>query len=58
MRRPDGVKLGEHRRLMIDKVTGRVSLARDGLRRLPRLGEKHHAVAWDKLTYEPKLGAL
>jgi hypothetical protein len=57
VRRPDGVKLGEIQRLMIDKVTGRVSYAVMSFGGFFGLGEKHHAVHWDKLTYDPTLGA-
>jgi hypothetical protein len=57
VRRPDGSKLGEIQRLMIDKVTGRVSYAVMIFGGFFTLGGKYHAVSWDKLTYDPKLGA-
>ncbi len=57
VRRPDGTKLGEIQRLMIDKVSGRVAYAVLGFGGFFGLGEKHHAVSWDKLTYDPALGA-
>lgn len=57
VRRPDGVKLGEIQRLMIDKVTGRVSYAVMCFGGFFTLGEKYYAVSWDKLKYDPALGA-
>jgi hypothetical protein len=57
VRRPDGSKLGEIERLMIDKVTGRVTYAVMIFGGFFTLGAKRHAVAWDKLTYDPTLGA-
>ena len=57
VRRPDGTKLGEIERVMIDKVTGRATYAVMIFGGFFTLGAKHHAVAWDKLTYDPKLGA-
>ena len=57
VRRPDGTKLGAIERLMIDKVSGRVVHAVLSFGGFLGLGAKHHAVAWDKLTYDPVLGA-
>ena len=56
VRRPDGTKLGAIERLMIDKVSGRVVHAVLSFGGFLGLGAKHHAVAWDKLTYDPMLG--
>ena len=56
VRRPNGEKLGTIERLMIDKVTGRVAYAVLAFGGFFGLGEKHHAVAWDKLTFDPTLG--
>ena len=57
VRRPDGTKLGTIERLMIDKVSGRVAYAVLAFGGFFSLGEKHHAVTWDKLTYDPMLSA-
>ena len=57
VRRPDGDKLGTIERLMIDKVSGRVAYAVLCFGGFFGLGEKHHAVAWDKLNFDPTLGA-
>ena len=57
VRRPDGRKLGQIERLMIDKVSGRVAYAVLSFGGFLGIGEKHHAVAWDQLSYDPTLGA-
>jgi len=56
VRRPDGTKLGAIARLMIDKVSGRVAYAVLAFGGFLGIGARYHAVSWDQLTYEPKLG--
>jgi hypothetical protein len=53
----DGAKLGEIQRVMIDKVSGKVAYAVLRFGGFFGLGGRHHAVPWDKLKYEPGLGA-
>jgi hypothetical protein len=57
VRRPDGTKLGEIKRLMIDKVSGQVAYAVMRFGGFLGMGGSYHAVPWEKLKFDPTLGA-
>ena len=57
VKRPNGDHLGEIRRLMIEKATGRVSYAVMSFGGFLRLGEAFYPVPWEKLSYNPALDA-
>jgi sporulation protein YlmC with PRC-barrel domain len=52
---PDGNKVGSIKRLMIEKLTGKVSYAVMTFGGFLGLGEKEHTVPWDKLDYDTGL---
>lgn len=57
VKRPNGEHLGEIRRLMIEKTTGKVAYAVMNFGGILSLGEGAYPVPWEKLTYNPKLDA-
>jgi hypothetical protein len=57
VRRPDGHKLGEIKRVMIDKVSGQVHYAVMRFGGLFGIGGYYHAVPWQELKYDAMLGA-
>ena len=57
VRRPDGRRLGDIKRLMIDKVSGQVQYAVMRFGGLFGIGGYYHAVPWAELTFDPTLGA-
>ena len=57
VRRPDGEKIGEIKRVMIDKITGKVAYAVMSFGGFLGIGEKYHPVPWDALKYDTGLGA-
>jgi hypothetical protein len=57
VRRPDGQKIGSVERLMIDKLSGKVAYAVLSFGGFLGLGEKHLPIPWERLKYDPALGA-
>ncbi len=57
VRRPDGRRIGFIKRLMIDKVSGQIVYAVLNFGGFMGLGQKHYAVAWDRLKYDVDVGA-
>ena len=57
VRRPNGDKIGSILRLMIDKVSGQVAYAVLSFGGFLGFGEKHLPIAWERLRYDPLLGA-
>ena len=53
---PRGEKIGTIKRLMIDKLSGRVCYAVMSFGGFLGMGTEEHAVPWDKLTYDTSLG--
>jgi hypothetical protein len=49
-------KIGTIKRLMIEKMSGRVAYAVMSFGGFLGMGEEYHAVPWQKLTYDPRLG--
>ncbi|WP_341862253.1 PRC-barrel domain-containing protein [Gymnodinialimonas sp. 57CJ19] len=47
-----GEKVGEIDHLMIDKKSGKVSYAVMGFGGFLGMGEEHHPIPWNKLTYD------
>lgn len=57
VRRPDGEKIGQIERLMIDKITGRVVYAVMAFGGFLGVGERYFTLPWAKLDYDPALDA-
>src|SRR5690554_2318320 len=57
VRRPNGEKVGTIQRLMIDKVSGQVAYAVLSFGGFLGIGEKHLPIVWERLHYDPLLGA-
>ena len=57
VRRPNGEKVGSIERLMIDKLSGKVAYAVLSFGGFLRLGEKHLPIPWERLKYDPAIGA-
>jgi hypothetical protein len=55
---PAGEKIGTIKRLMIDKLSGRVAYAVMSFGGFLGMGEEYHSVPWRKLTYDPRLGGF
>jgi hypothetical protein len=53
---PQGNDVGSIKRLMIEKISGRVAYAVMSFGGFLGMGEEEHAVPWSKLTYDPNLG--
>lgn len=53
---PTGKKIGTIKRLMIDKLTGRVVYAVMSFGGFLGLGENQYTIPWSKLTYDERLG--
>jgi PRC-barrel domain len=53
---PQGANIGTIKRLMIEKITGRVAYAVMSFGGFLGLGEEEHAVPWNALTYDTSLG--
>jgi hypothetical protein len=51
-----GTNIGSIKRLMIEKVSGRVAYAVMSFGGFLGMGEENHAVPWNKLTYDISLG--
>jgi|SRR5215213_9446578 hypothetical protein len=52
---PNGNRIGTIKRLMIEKISGRVVYAAKSFGVLG-LGEEEHTIPWNKLTYDTNLG--
>lgn len=57
VKRPDGAHLGQIRRLMIDKISGKVAYAVMTFGGILTLGEEFFPVPWEKLRFDPHLDA-
>ena len=53
---PDESKIGSIERVMIDKVSGRVSYAVLGFGGFLGLGNEHYPLPWQSLKYDTRLG--
>jgi len=53
---PRGNNVGSIKRLMIDKITGRVAYAVMSFGGFLGMGSEQHAIPWSKLTYDTSLG--
>jgi hypothetical protein len=53
---PRGTNIGSIKRLMIEKISGRVAYAVMSFGGFLGMGEGHYAVPWQKLTYDTALG--
>jgi PRC-barrel domain len=53
---PDDTKIGSIERVMIDKVSGRVSYAVLGFGGFLGLGNEHYPLPWQSLKYDTRLG--
>jgi PRC-barrel domain len=53
---PQGNNIGSIKRLMIEKLSGRVAYAVMSFGGFLGMGEEEHAVPWSKLTYDKTLG--
>jgi PRC-barrel domain protein len=53
---PTGTNIGSIKRLMIEKVSGRVVYALMSFGGFLGMGTEEHAVPWNKLTYDTNLG--
>lgn len=57
VRRPNGDKVGEIARLMIDKQSGRIAFAVMSFGGFLGLGAGFYPIPWEKLNYNPGLDA-
>lgn len=57
VRRPNGERIGTIKRLMIDKVSGQVAYAVLNFGGFLGMGQKHYPIAWNRLKYDPEVGA-
>ena len=57
VRRANGDKIGTIQRLMIDKMSGQVAYAVLSFGGFLGIGEKHMPIPWERLHYDPMLGA-
>ena len=57
LRRPNGDKIGEIERVMIDKRSGKVAYAVMSFGGFLGIGEDYYPVPWNKLTYNTALDA-
>src|SRR3954468_9528515 len=55
---PGGKEIGSIKRLMIDKVSGRVAYAVMSFGGFLGMGQEEHTVPWNKLTYDTSLGGF
>jgi sporulation protein YlmC with PRC-barrel domain len=53
---PAGNNIGEIKRVMIDKISGRVSYAVMSFGGFLGIGEQEHTIPWNKLEYDTSLG--
>ena len=52
----DGESLGTVDRVMIDKISGKVSYAVMAFGGFLGIGDRHHPLPWDVLTYDTRMG--
>jgi len=57
VRRPNGDKIGEIERVMIDKRSGRVAYAVMSFGGFLGIGEDYYPIPWQRLTYNTSLDA-
>ena len=55
---PRGNEIGSIKRLMIDKLSGRVAYAVMSFGGFLGMGAEEHAIPWGKLTYDTNLGGF
>ena len=55
---PSGTNVGSIKRLMIEKMTGKVAYAVMSFGGFLGIGEEEHTIPWKKLTYDPRLGGF
>lgn len=53
---PQGNNIGSIKRLMIEKISGRVAYAVMSFGGFLGIGSEEHAIPWSKLTYDTRLG--
>jgi hypothetical protein len=53
---PNGENIGSIKRLMIEKLSGRVAYAVMSFGGFLSMGDQEHAVPWNTLHYDPSLG--
>jgi PRC-barrel domain len=53
---PQGKNIGSIKRLMIEKISGRVAYAVMSFGGFLGMGEEEHSIPWSKLTYDTGLG--
>ena len=53
---PRGNNIGSIKRLMIEKISGRVAYAVMSFGGFLGMGEEEHSIPWSKLTYDTSLG--
>ena len=56
VRRPNGEKIGHIERLMIDKISGKVSYAVLSFGGFLGIGDDHYPLPWQSLKYDTRLG--
>ena len=57
VRQSDGTKVGIIKRVMIDKLSGKVAYAVLNFGGFLGIGDKHLPVPWERMTYNTTLGA-
>src|SRR3954447_17918730 len=55
---PGGTEIGSIKRLMIDKVSGKVAYAVMSFGGFLGMGQEEHTVPWSTLTYDTSLGGF
>ena len=55
---PEGHKVGQIKRLMIDKLSGKVAYAVMTFGGFLGMGAQEHPIPWNKLTYDPQKGGF
>jgi len=53
---PEGNSIGSIKRLMIEKLSGKVAYAVMAFGGFLGMGEEEHTIPWNKLTYDTSLG--
>lgn len=53
---PNGTKIGSIKRLMIDKISGKVAYAVMSFGGFLGMGAEEHTIPWNKLDYDTSLG--
>ncbi len=54
---PAGERIGRVKRLLIDRISGRVSSVQVTAGGFMGFGARHHTIAWEKLAYDSDLDA-